>query len=224
MASYGWTTQDIVLKWRAENPVDMAREFNMPRFKMQNHSLHECSSVTLTGNYSCIRLGISFEREFGFYLIQIYVPCSMLALVSWVTFWLEPSAVEARVSLGVTTILAIVTQTYGINQSAPPASYVKAMDVWTAFCQFMVFGALLEFAMVNYITHFNVLKRSGGIGLDEKTQIERDEDKVAKDLEEKALWNAKLVDRTARVLFPLAFFLFNLAYWGYYLRVFEMFY
>lgn len=115
MASYGWTTQDIVLKWRDHNPVDMAREFNMPRFKMQNHSLHTCSSVTLTGNYSCIRLGITFEREFGFYLIQIYIPCSMLALVSWVTFWLEPSAVEARVSLGVTSILAIVTQTYALS-------------------------------------------------------------------------------------------------------------
>lgn len=53
----------------------------------------------------------------------------MLSLVSWVTFWLEPTAVEARVSLGVTTILAIVTQTYGINQSAPPASYGKLLII-----------------------------------------------------------------------------------------------
>jgi anionic glutamate receptor len=123
---------------------------------MHDHSLKDCMSLTASGNYSCIQLDITFEREFGFYLIQIYIPCSMLSLVSWVTFWLEPTAVEARVSLGVTSILAIVTQTYGINQSAPPASYVKAMDVWTAFCQAMVFGALLEFALVNYITHFRV--------------------------------------------------------------------
>lgn len=135
MASYGWTTQDILLKWRGKAAVQMARDFQMPRFKMKEHVISECASVTSTGDYSCVKLEIEFEREFGFYLIQIYVPCSLLCLVSSVTFWLEPTAVEARVSLGVTTILAIVTQTYGINQSAPPASYVKAMDVWTAFCQ-----------------------------------------------------------------------------------------
>lgn len=31
MASYGWTTKDIVLKWRKETPIAMARDFNMPR-------------------------------------------------------------------------------------------------------------------------------------------------------------------------------------------------
>lgn len=102
---------------------------------MHEHSFSSCNSTTSTGTYSCIKLDIAFERDYGFYLIQIYIPCSMLSIVSWVTFWLEPDAVEARVSLGVTTILAIVTQIYGINQSAPPTSYIKAMDVWTAFCQ-----------------------------------------------------------------------------------------
>ncbi len=33
MLSYGWTTQDIVLQWRKDDPIKMAKDFNMPRYK-----------------------------------------------------------------------------------------------------------------------------------------------------------------------------------------------
>ena len=66
-----------------------------------------------------------FKREFSYYLIQIYIPCCMLVIVSWVSFWLDANAVPARVSLGVTTLLTMATQTTGINNSLPPVSYTK---------------------------------------------------------------------------------------------------
>jgi anionic glutamate receptor len=93
-----------------------------------------------------------FKREFSYYLIQIYIPCCMLVIVSWVSFWLDQDAIPARVSLGVTTLLTMATQTSGINAALPPVSYTKAIDVWTGVCLTFAFGALLEFALVNYAT------------------------------------------------------------------------
>ena len=55
----------------------------------------------------------------------------MLVIVSWVSFWLDQNAIPARVSLGVTTLLTMSTQTSGINAQLPPVSYTKAIDVWT---------------------------------------------------------------------------------------------
>lgn len=57
-------------------------------------------SILLTGEYSCLKVDLLFKREFSYYLIQIYIPCCMLVIVSWVSFWLDQGAVPARVSLG----------------------------------------------------------------------------------------------------------------------------
>ena len=95
-------------------------------------------------------MDLTFKREFSYYLLTIYVPCCMLVIVSWVSFWLDPNAVPARVSLGVTTLLTMSTQTASINNSLPPVAYTKAIDVWTGVCVTFVFSALLEYALVNY--------------------------------------------------------------------------
>ena len=92
-------------------------------------------SVFLPGEYSCLKVELIFKREFSYYLITIYVPCCMLVIVSWVSFWLDQNAIPARVSLGVTTLLTMSTQTSGINAQLPPVSYTKAIDVWTGVRQ-----------------------------------------------------------------------------------------
>lgn len=150
LATDGYTTEDLVFQWKEGDPVQVVSNLHLPRFTLQRHSVDYCTSKTNTGEYSCIVVELMFRREFSYYLIQIYIPCCMLVIVSWVSFWLDPNAIPARVSLGVTTLLTMATQISGINASLPPVSYTKAIDVWTGCCLTFVFGALLEFALVNY--------------------------------------------------------------------------
>lgn len=150
MASYGWTTDDLEFVWKDGDPVQVVKNLHLPRFTLEKFLTDSCNSKTNTGEYSCLKVDLLFKREFSYYLIQIYIPCCMLVIVSWVSFWLDQNAIPARVSLGVTTLLTLATQTSGINASLPPVSYTKAIDVWTGVCLTFVFGALLEFALVNY--------------------------------------------------------------------------
>ncbi|XP_054083827.1 glutamate-gated chloride channel isoform X10 [Zeugodacus cucurbitae] len=160
MASYGWTTNDLVFLWKEGDPVQVVKNLHLPRFTLEKFLTDYCNSKTNTGEYSCLKVDLLFKREFSYYLIQIYIPCCMLVIVSWVSFWLDQGAVPARVSLGVTTLLTMATQTSGINASLPPVSYTKAIDVWTGVCLTFVFGALLEFALVNYASRSDIHKEN----------------------------------------------------------------
>lgn len=159
MASYGYLDEDLKFIWKEVDPVQIAKPLNLPRFTLETYDTAYCTSRTTTGAYSCLRIDLIFKREFSYYLIQIYIPCCMLVIVSWVSFWLDPNAIPARVSLGVTTLLTMATQISGINASLPPVSYTKAIDVWTGVCLTFVFGALLEFALVNYASRSDQHKR-----------------------------------------------------------------
>ena len=82
-----------------------------------------------SGEYSCLKVRLVFKREFSYYLLTIYVPSCMLVIVSWVSFWLDSKSVPARVSLGVTTLLTMSTQTAGVNRSLPPVAYTKGLSM-----------------------------------------------------------------------------------------------
>ena len=82
---------------------------------------------------------------------QVYIPSSLIVVMSWVSFYLDRASAPARTGLGVTTVLTMVTLMGSVNSSLPKISYMKALDIYLAVCFFMVFGALLEYATVSYV-------------------------------------------------------------------------
>lgn len=103
------------------------------------------------GNYSRLACEFLFVRRLGYYIIQIYIPSSLIVVLSWVSFWLDRNAVPARVALGITTVLTLTTLISSTNAALPKISYLKSIDVYLVTCFFMVFAALLEYAAVSFI-------------------------------------------------------------------------
>ncbi len=52
------------------------------------------------GTYSVLQVVIALQRHTGYFLIQIYLPCTLLVILSWVGFWLNREATSDRVGLG----------------------------------------------------------------------------------------------------------------------------
>ena len=91
-------------------------------------------------------------RDIGYFIIQVYVPTTLIVILSWVSFWLNIEATPARVSMGLLTVLTMTTQSSSARSSLPRVSYVKAIDVWLSMCLVFVFMSLLEFAVVNVLS------------------------------------------------------------------------
>lgn len=82
------------------SPLNLETHPNCLLLPPPRHSRRSVSVSLIAGEYSCLKVDLLFKREFSYYLIQIYIPCCMLVIVSWVSFWLDQGAVPARVSLG----------------------------------------------------------------------------------------------------------------------------
>uniref|UniRef100_A0A915E9P1 Glutamate-gated chloride channel n=1 Tax=Ditylenchus dipsaci TaxID=166011 RepID=A0A915E9P1_9BILA len=171
-ASYAYTTRDLEYYWKAEKPIQIKPGLrqSLPSFLLSKIYTGNCTSVTNTGTYSCLRTIIRLKREFSYYLLQLYVPSFMLVAVSSVSFWLDKDSVPARVTLGTTVLLTVTTMASGINASLPPVSYTKSVDIWIGVCTGFIFGALLEFSLVNWaarkeaFSSFNRIKMLAGGG------------------------------------------------------------
>ena len=51
---------------------------------------------------------------------QVYVPSSLIVVMSWVSFYLDRSSAPARTGLGVTTVLTMVTLMSSVNRCHVP--------------------------------------------------------------------------------------------------------
>lgn len=100
--------------------------------------------------YSSLKLTFSLSRQYGFFLMDYYFPSVLLVVISWVTFWLDPDVVPARVLLGSSTMLTFITLAVQTDR-ALPVSYNKASEIWFVGCCTFIFGSLVEFAFVNTI-------------------------------------------------------------------------
>ncbi|EYB92418.1 hypothetical protein Y032_0194g1434 [Ancylostoma ceylanicum] len=109
--------------------------------------------MNTTSRWSCIRAFIVMKRLVLFHIIQTYVPTGMLVSISWMSFWLDPRASPARISLTITSLLTLTTMSNGARQDLPQVSYIKALDIWLTFSQALIFLVLLEYSFVSfYIT------------------------------------------------------------------------
>lgn len=94
-----------------------------------------------------------FDRSLGYYIIHIYIPSTLIVVLSWVSFWLNREAVPARVALGITTVLTMTTLISSTNAALPKISYLKSIDIFLLICFVMVFASLLEYAAVSYLAN-----------------------------------------------------------------------
>ncbi|GFS72781.1 glycine receptor subunit alpha-1 [Nephila pilipes] len=155
----------LVLRWH-EECVTFLESVELPEHFLDKDDVI-CKAFNLTyetpGHFSGLVAHLRFRREIPYYLMEVYLPISLLVIGSWLSFWLDVYAVPARTALGITTILTIITSSRGIKESIPrvvvkltpslfsKVSYVKAVDVWIETCTWLVFCALLEFPFVNFI-------------------------------------------------------------------------
>ncbi|XP_035181067.1 gamma-aminobutyric acid receptor subunit beta-1 isoform X2 [Oxyura jamaicensis] len=150
--SYGYTTDDIEFYWNGgESAVTGVSNIELPQFSIVDYKMVSKRVEFTTGAYPRLSLSFRLKRNIGYFILQTYMPSTLITILSWVSFWINYDASAARVALGITTVLTMTTISTHLRETLPKIPYVKAIDIYLMGCFVFVFLALLEYAFVNYI-------------------------------------------------------------------------
>nr|XP_046914120.1 uncharacterized protein LOC124494889 isoform X1 [Dermatophagoides farinae] len=161
--SLSYTTKDLIFDWEESDSLVVEEHIELPQHDLINKDIDYCTTDYSSGTFACVQVVFTIKRRIGYYIFHTYIPTCLIVIMSWISFWIKPEAVPARVTLCVTSLLTLSTQHAQSQKSLPPVSYIKAIDIFMSSCTVFVFASLMEYALVNILMADELL--NGWIGI-----------------------------------------------------------
>lgn len=132
--------------------MDLIPGLALSQFDLINYPYRNSTYFFNNGFFSVLHVNFNLQRHMGYFLIQVYVPCILIVVLSWVSFWINREATADRVGLGITTVLTLSTFGLDTRTDLPKVPYPTSLDWFVIMCFSFVIFTLLEFAGVHYFT------------------------------------------------------------------------
>ncbi|CAH1776596.1 unnamed protein product [Owenia fusiformis] len=154
VGSFAYTQEEVTYVWKNGNSsVKVSPDVQMSQFNLKSiPSGNETLFISSKGYFSVLWCTFDLERHMGYFLINVYFPCGLLVIISWVSFWINREATSDRIALGVTTILTMAFLGIDNKKDLPKVSYSTALDWFVAICFAFVLATIVEFSGVHYFT------------------------------------------------------------------------
>ncbi|KAM4607149.1 gamma-aminobutyric acid receptor subunit pi [Polymixia lowei] len=154
LESWGYNINDVMFYWtRGNESVSGLDTLRLAQYTVEDHYTSVSEAIYETGHYPKLVFHFELKRSILYFILETYVPSSLLVVLSWVSFWISQSSVPARICIGVTTVLTMTTLMMGARTSLPNANcFIKAIDVYLGICFSFIFGALIEYAVAHFCT------------------------------------------------------------------------
>ncbi|MFH4976627.1 hypothetical protein AB6A40_003336 [Gnathostoma spinigerum] len=155
--SYSFNAGKVRLHW-FDTGVIMNLQGKLPDYEVVRLTWQKEMFYYPAGHWDQLKATFYFRRTYGYYVLQLYLPTYTSVLISWISFWLDPRCLPGRVTLGVSSLMALIFQYGNVAKSLPKVSYVKALDVWIIGCMGFMLCSLIELAIAGHIDRKNAMK------------------------------------------------------------------
>uniref|UniRef100_H0WB75 Gamma-aminobutyric acid receptor subunit epsilon n=2 Tax=Cavia porcellus TaxID=10141 RepID=H0WB75_CAVPO len=153
-SSFSYPESEMIYKWADFNlEMNEKNTWKLLQFDFTGVSNKTEIVKTPAGDFMVMTFFFNVSRRFGYIAIQNYVPSSVTTMLSWVSFWIQRDSAPARTSLGITSVLTMTTLGTFSRKNFPRVSYITVLDFYIAICFVFCFCALMEFAVLNFLTY-----------------------------------------------------------------------
>ncbi|XP_068711339.1 gamma-aminobutyric acid receptor subunit beta-like [Montipora foliosa] len=149
LESFSYDKDDLQYTWTKDVGQEIyIYDKEMAQFTVINATRQLKHPLYHSDKFSGLTVTIHFQRRTMYYIFQMYLPCVCIVALSWVSFWIDPEAIPARVGLSITTVLTICYMLGSVNSNLPRVSYVKAIDYFLLMSFGFIFLTLVEYVFV----------------------------------------------------------------------------
>jgi len=159
---YAYNNEFVHLKWVPQTPVTKNKKVHTADFNIVEIFTHKDTvNYGPFGNYDRLHIKFRLHRNLALYFMRDFFPIIMIVMLSWVSFWISYKSTPARVALGITTVLTVVTMSNSIrNNSHAALGLFTSLHWYLLCCNLFVIAALSEYAIVGMtLPHFNKIRK-----------------------------------------------------------------
>lgn len=197
---FGHSPDDIVYQWRSDSPIEVKSQ----------QPVNDFNFMEVRGQiYSPLSVKFVFERQFSPYWLRVYIPCIFFVCLAYLFLWIRREEYRFMLSLIVTITLACLIAF--VSDNFPNTSYIKSVDIWTGTCLTFATASLLLVIVLSQMPQESGKRR-------QSLEDGKDDPFVGKQAPDTGpRWIKKitrtLVQKAARIGYPVLFLLFSLVYW-----------
>lgn len=159
---------------------------------------------------------IELKRRLRPILIQIFIPTSLLVMVSWASFVIPADSFPGRFGLLVGLVLCLINILLNVLSNSPNIEGVNLLAAWMVLCIVMVVIAFVEYSIILFCMRYKKRRQA-------TQQIQTEEHKVeskASNQEQKPILTkfSRSMDTYALTLTPIIFAIVIGVYLGLWLQ------
>uniref|UniRef100_A0A0M3IPK8 Neur_chan_LBD domain-containing protein n=2 Tax=Ascaris lumbricoides TaxID=6252 RepID=A0A0M3IPK8_ASCLU len=107
--SYSFNVGRVRLDW-FETGVILDIQGKLPDFELARYTWQKQKFYYPAGQWDQLKATFYFRRTYGYYILQLYMPTYASVFISWIAFWLDPKCLPGRITLGVSSLMALTFQ------------------------------------------------------------------------------------------------------------------
>lgn len=101
---------------------------------------------------------VSVRRLFAYSFWKLIVPLSLIVLMAWSVFWLDPQAYVPQITVGTSSIFTLIAFQLSIGETLPRLSYLTGADKLVMSATLLVFLALGQAVFTSRLAQRNRLE------------------------------------------------------------------